>query len=227
MLKSLKWLLGGTVLILITLGITQAVKDTRAFNELKLSDPEQYLAILKEKDETQWLVALKDLNSEQYAAELKARVEIARKIPASKIDENLKAYRDLAKLEPSNETFADKVEFYKSKKTAIEAQEAKEAEAIKEARKAEKAKLKICDSKRKSDAYIYAKEAVKTQLKSPRSAKFGSYGQTRISTYKDCIFEISGHVDSQNGFGALIRSNYTVQLQGIEKGWTIKKVRIQ
>ena len=120
MLKSLKWLLGGAVLILITLGITQAVKDTRAFNELKLSDPEQYLAILKEKDETQWLVALKDLNSEQYAAELKARVEIARKIPASKIDENLKAYRDLAKLEPSNETFADKVEFYKSKKTAIE-----------------------------------------------------------------------------------------------------------
>jgi len=97
--------------------------------------------------------------------------------------------------------FAQKVEHYKAK--------------LEEA----KFRAKECDSARKSEAYIYAKQAIRPQLKSPRSAKFGSYGQTDITHYQDCSVMVKGFVDAQNGFGALIRSHYNVHLKHSEAGW--------
>ena len=58
-------------------------------------------------------------------------------------------------------------------------------------------------------------EFVRAGLKSPTTADFG-----RISTHqqytiegKPNTWEVRGHVDSQNSFGAMIRSNYTCQLE--------------
>ena len=56
---------------------------------------------------------------------------------------------------------------------------------------------------------------VRAGLKSPTTADFG-----RIRTHqkysiegKPDTWEVRGHVDSQNSFGAMIRSNYTCQVE--------------
>ena len=69
MWKVIKWFIGVTILLSIVIGIVQSVAENRSLNELKLSDPDQYLQVIKEKDETRWLLALKDLKPEQYQTE--------------------------------------------------------------------------------------------------------------------------------------------------------------
>ncbi|WP_208183590.1 hypothetical protein [Shewanella algae] len=74
-----------------------------------------------------------------------------------------------------------------------------------------------------SMAYIQCKKAVSHVLKAPSTAEFGSYSDsivTPIKTVTDSYGSISktflvvGYVDSQNGFGAMIRSKYTCQITG-------------
>lgn len=64
------------------------------------------------------------------------------------------------------------------------------------------------------DACYMAQEFVKRELRAPASAKFGS-------AYDDCAalpgeaneWLVASHVDAQNGFGAMLRSNYVVQMR--------------
>ncbi len=60
-------------------------------------------------------------------------------------------------------------------------------------------------------AFIYAEDCVKSRLKSPSTAKFPNARERKSSTtYKgNGSYEINSWVDSQNGFGATIRSNFT------------------
>lgn len=63
-----------------------------------------------------------------------------------------------------------------------------------------------------------AKDYVKTQLKSPGSAKFPSCGfssDMKIRGNKEDMkgWIVEGYVDSQNGFGALLRTPFTVYLR--------------
>lgn len=60
-------------------------------------------------------------------------------------------------------------------------------------------------------AYACAQNAVKNRLKSPSTAKFCSYTDAKI-TLSGNIYTVSGYVDAQNGFGATIRSKFTVKL---------------
>ena len=53
-------------------------------------------------------------------------------------------------------------------------------------------------------------EFVKTALKSPSTAKF-PYGEAQVAGTGTGPFTVTGPVDSQNGFGATVRSNYTCQ----------------
>ncbi len=114
----------------------------------------------------------------------------------------------MAKLEPSNEQFSQKVRYYNSQLDK------------------KKNRSKLCNTTRESDAYLYAKEAVKLQLNAPRTAKFGSLGQTDIKLYKECVFIVRGYVDAQNVFGALIRKPYEVRLSVKDGYWALLKVDI-
>ena len=62
------------------------------------------------------------------------------------------------------------------------------------------------------DAAIFATEgAVKARLRAPASARFptNSQGQgAHVRKIGECRFRVSSHVDSQNAFGAMLRSNY-------------------
>lgn len=75
-------------------------------------------------------------------------------------------------------------------------------------------------------AVVIHKDFVKTHLKSPSTASFGEY-QTSTSFPRTVI--IKSFVDSQNGFGAVIRTNYTMELtfhggeKSDQKNWTEDK----
>jgi hypothetical protein len=63
----------------------------------------------------------------------------------------------------------------------------------------------------KTDALIQSRMFVEQQLKSPGSAEWcgGTQGVTQLN---DTTFLVKSCVDSQNGFGALIRSEYSCRI---------------
>lgn len=69
----------------------------------------------------------------------------------------------------------------------------------------------------KYDAYIYAKEFVSDALRAPATADFP--WEPESAALKGTIWHVAGHVDSQNGFGALIRSHWTCQVEKRGDKW--------
>ena len=57
-----------------------------------------------------------------------------------------------------------------------------------------------------TEAKAQCREAVKDQLKSPASAKFSD--ETVTGSEPDAVWFVSGSVDSQNSYGALLRSSF-------------------
>ena len=76
-------------------------------------------------------------------------------------------------------------------------------------------------------SYVQAKNYVKTVLKSPSSAKFPYLGEgTKVGTG---TYQVDSYVDSQNGFGAIMRSTYSITLQftggdpADQRNWNVMK----
>lgn len=63
----------------------------------------------------------------------------------------------------------------------------------------------------KIDAYNYAEDFVKKKLKSPSSAKFpDSQQKVDDTTYESgSTYKINSYVESQNSFGAMIKTNFS------------------
>lgn len=61
-----------------------------------------------------------------------------------------------------------------------------------------------------SAAYVVSQNYVRDVLKSPSTAEF-PYGSATESLPN--VYQVRSHVDSQNGFGAMIRSNYSMELK--------------
>ncbi len=61
-------------------------------------------------------------------------------------------------------------------------------------------------------------------MKAPSTAKFSNVKAYELSDQKD-IWAVNGYVDSQNSFGAMIRSSWEVQLDYRDgKGGTVKSI---
>lgn len=93
-----------------------------------------------------------------------------------------------------------------------------------------------CKDKCPSDveAWTMAQYIVKNNLKSPSSADFpykGTVitGDVKKEDLKICSFFVGGPVDSQNSFGAIIRSHYAMDLKYVmsSKKWTHKDLIIE
>jgi hypothetical protein len=63
----------------------------------------------------------------------------------------------------------------------------------------------------KITALTAAQECVKERLKSPSSADF-PWGSDCVTKISDNTYVINSYVDSQNGFGAMLRTNFTCQV---------------
>ncbi|BDB52112.1 hypothetical protein [Flavobacterium ammonificans] len=63
----------------------------------------------------------------------------------------------------------------------------------------------------KITALTAAQEEVKSRLKSPSSANF-PWGIDCVTKISDNTYVINSYVDSQNSFGAMLRTNFTCQI---------------
>ena len=70
-----------------------------------------------------------------------------------------------------------------------------------------------CDSKKR--AYEEAIEEVESNLRSPSTAKWQSRNNAVIVSQEDveCGYQVFAHVDAQNGYGAMIRQEFVVEVQ--------------
>ena len=79
-------------------------------------------------------------------------------------------------------------------------------------------------SERKTISIVFAKSVIEDILKAPSTAKFVDVNAYELSNLKD-VWAVNGYVDSQNSFGAMIRSQWEVQLDYRDgKGGTVKSV---
>ncbi len=58
---------------------------------------------------------------------------------------------------------------------------------------------------------VEAQHYVTELLKSPSTAKFPTCNDTSISQVSPDHYRVSAYVDSQNGFGAMLRSDWTIE----------------
>lgn len=77
-----------------------------------------------------------------------------------------------------------------------------------------------------SMAYVMSQNFVKRHLKAPSTAAFPS-GVARYSqAIGNCQFAVNSYVDSQNSFGAMVRSSYTATMEYIPKDDTWRTVAL-
>jgi hypothetical protein len=85
-------------------------------------------------------------------------------------------------------------------------------------------------------AFVQCNKAVSYKLKAPSTAEFGSYTDSDVIpfdtvTNKDGsmskTFIVSGTVDAQNSFGAMIRNTYTCKIIGLPNDmWKVISLEI-
>lgn len=83
-----------------------------------------------------------------------------------------------------------------------------------------------------TNAKVYgaAKRAIDARLRAPTSAEYSSLGDTRITKIAsskpgECTFTIDMRVDAQNAFGAKLRTQYQVTVNGTAAGdWSVAKI---
>lgn len=68
-----------------------------------------------------------------------------------------------------------------------------------------------------SRAYGAAQRIIERHLKSPASAKFplSSASSVKISQLGKCKYRVESYVDSQNAFGAMIRTPFSITVEGV------------
>jgi len=77
---------------------------------------------------------------------------------------------------------------------------------------------------RKTISIAFAEEIIKGILKAPSTAKFVDVEAYELSNEKD-VWAVNGYVDSQNSFGAMMQSQWEVQLDYRDgKGGTVKSI---
>jgi len=69
----------------------------------------------------------------------------------------------------------------------------------------------VCDNP--VNAYRFTQNFVKLTLKSPSSAVFPDYSASIVRRSGDCRYLIDSYVDSQNGFSAMLRTAYRMDIQ--------------
>jgi hypothetical protein len=78
-------------------------------------------------------------------------------------------------------------------------------------------------------AWTMAKTAVKSRLRAPSTAEFPWYSGDYVRRFGNCRFVVNSHVDAQNGFGAMIRNRFTVELDydGQGDSWRVGEIIVR
>jgi hypothetical protein len=73
------------------------------------------------------------------------------------------------------------------------------------------------------DLHIQAQQFVSRALKAPSTAKFPALPY-EAKSLGDGFYRVKSYVDSQNSFGAMIRSDWTVDMALVEDHWFLDKM---
>lgn len=76
-------------------------------------------------------------------------------------------------------------------------------------------------------AYTMAQEFVKDRLKSPGSAEFPWHANSYVTALGNNRFRVKAYVDSQNVFGALIRTNFDLTLRREGERWMLESIEFE
>ena len=72
---------------------------------------------------------------------------------------------------------------------------------------------------RTTDAKICAINVVENNLKAPSTAEHPKYSEMTARHIEGNKYKIYSYVDAENGFGAMVRTNYVVTLELTESGY--------
>lgn len=64
-------------------------------------------------------------------------------------------------------------------------------------------------AKEEKAAFYSSQEYVKQNIKSPSTAKFPPYDKSYVTRFNDSTYVVKSYLDAQNGFGAMLRANYS------------------
>lgn len=70
-------------------------------------------------------------------------------------------------------------------------------------------------------AWVMSRRFVERALAAPATAQFPSSDRTdgvHVERTGQCTYLVQGWVDSQNGFGAMLRSHYSIEMESDERG---------
>ena len=68
-------------------------------------------------------------------------------------------------------------------------------------------------------AKAYCDQFVRKKLRAPRTAKFAAYRDSSVEFVSGGRYKVVSYVDSQNGFGAFIRSAYFCEIEDGQGVW--------
>ena len=185
---------------LISILPTVAERETR-WAELRQTDPDAYLAELAPIDEDRWLVELGELRPDKYEQEIERRTAEAE---AQRQTAEAKAQRD-AEHKQNEEQEAT----LRLAEQAAREEVARRADADLRAAEAETTRLRLCSDAKAGEAFVMIQADVRRALVAPSTASFPSRPDSGTKHIGDCVFQVSGHFDAQNGFGAMLRGNFS------------------
>ncbi|MCF3595425.1 hypothetical protein LZG00_15630 [Rhodobacteraceae bacterium LMO-12] len=87
--------------------------------------------------------------------------------------------------------------------------EAHAAEVARRAALEESERLAECTDKKTTLAYVMIQADVRRSLRAPSTAEFPSRFSAGTRNMGNCVYQVSGQFDAQNGFGAMIRGTFT------------------
>lgn len=76
-------------------------------------------------------------------------------------------------------------------------------------------------------AFVMSQQFVENALKSPSTADFCSYTEARVVDLGEGRFRVTAWVDSENSFGATVRTKYVCHLKGEDSDtWTLEALEL-
>jgi hypothetical protein len=70
------------------------------------------------------------------------------------------------------------------------------------------------------------KEAIAKMLKAPSTAEFPNDSEFDVTEIDTGLYRVTGYVDSENGFGAMVRTYYTIELQMADDMYMVTDLEI-
>ena len=70
-------------------------------------------------------------------------------------------------------------------------------------------------------AYVFCENVVEDRLRAPATAQFAGYNEEDVAHISEGVWRVESYVDAQNGFGAMLRSDWSCEVLSLGDGWEL------